>query len=580
MTNISQALAKALIPLSALLPLHFCCAATAAHSAPAPAQTFSNPVIYADVPDPDVIRVGDNFYMVSTTMHFSPGCPIMKSTDLVNWEVIGYAHDQLEELDGFALKNGQNDYARGSWAANLRYDRHEGRFYLIVTCNTTSKSYIFTTTDINHGPWHRNEVEMCYDPGLLFDDNGCECRKYVIHPDFDLGVFTCHIRELISDGNGGVTLGPKSLLIDYTQMEKPSEGLRAEGYHAYHIGDYYYIFMIQGQGWQRQETVWRSRELKPGTFEPRKIFTGNIVNPDGSDYIPSSGVAQGGIVDTPDGRWYAMLFQDNGAVGRIPVLIPMTWDAEGWPRLGNDGKSVDRYLPVPIAGGKSCFPVADDEFDNRPERYLISDRESDSHEYAWNGSNLRPEWQWNHNPDNRYWSLTSRPGYLRLSSGVTATSIRDARNTLTQRTYGPTSSAETVVETAGMNDGDYAGISSFQNRYGFAGVKKAGGKTYIVMHRAREKDDAAGTEIEAVTTDAGRIWLRTECDFRDMADKASFFYSLDGKEWHRIGDTLEMKFDWPDFVGQRFALFYFSTLTPGGHADFDYFRTRPDITTD
>lgn len=353
MTNISQALAKALIPLSALLPFHFCCAATAAHSAPAPAQTFSNPVIYADVPDPDVIRVGDNFYMVSTTMHFSPGCPIMRSTDLVNWEVIGYAHDQLEELDGFALKNGQNDYSRGSWAANLRYDRHEGRFYLIVTCNTTSKSYIFTTTDINHGPWHRNEVEMCYDPGLLFDDNGCECRKYVIHPDFDLGVFTCHIRELISDGNGGVTLGPKSLLIDYTQMEKPSEGLRAEGYHAYHIGDYYYIFMIQGQGWQRQETVWRSRELKPGTFEPRKIFTGNIVNPDGSDYIPSSGVAQGGIVDTPDGSWYAMLFQDNGAVGRIPVLIPMTWDAEGWPRLGNDGKSVDRYLPVPIAGARA-----------------------------------------------------------------------------------------------------------------------------------------------------------------------------------------------------------------------------------
>lgn len=131
-----------------------------------------------------------------------------------------------------------------------------------------------------------------------------------------------------------------------------------------------------------------------------------------------------------------------------------------------------------------------------------------------------------------------------------------------------------------MNDGDYAGISSFQNRYGFAGVKKAGGKTYIVVHCAREKDDAAGTEIEAVATDASRIWLRTECDFRDMADKASFFYSLDGKEWHRIGDTLEMKFDWPDFVGQRFALFYFSTLTPGGHADFDYFRTRPDITID
>lgn len=293
-------------------------------AAPVDLSTFTNPVIYADVPDPDIIRVGDVYYMVSTTMHYSPGCTLMKSTDLVNWQVIGYAHDQLEETDGFALKNGQNDYARGSWAANLRYDRYEGRFYLIVTCNTTQKSYIFTTTDIEKGHWHRNVVELCYDPGLLFDDTGKECKKYVIHPDYDLGLFSSFIREIISDGKGGVKLGKVQCLIDYAQMENPSQGLRAEGYHGYKIGDYYYIFMIQGQGAQRQEIVWRSKSLTPGSFEARKVFTGNIVNEDGADYLPFTGVAQGGIVDMPDGRWYALLFQDYGAVGRMPVLIPMT----------------------------------------------------------------------------------------------------------------------------------------------------------------------------------------------------------------------------------------------------------------
>lgn len=262
---------------------------------------FENPVIYADVPDPDIIRVGDTYYMVSTTMHMSPGCTLMKSHDLVNWQVMGYAHDQLEEADGFALKNGQNDYARGSWAANIRYDKYEKRFYLIVSCNTTMKSYIFTTTDIEHGPWHRNVVDLCYDPGLLFDDTGTECRKYVVHPNFSLEKHEGYLREIISDGQGNVSLGPLEQIIDYGNLENPAKGLRAEGYHGYKIGDYYYIFMIQGNGWQRQEIVWRSKSLEPGTFEGRLVFAGNIRNTDGTDYIPSTGVAQGGIV-TGQGR--------------------------------------------------------------------------------------------------------------------------------------------------------------------------------------------------------------------------------------------------------------------------------------
>ena len=543
--------------------------------------TFRNPLIWADVPDCCVIRVGDDYYMVSTTMHYSPGCTIMKSHDLVNWEVCGYAHDQLEETDAFALKNGQNDYARGSWAANLRYDKYEKRFYLIVTCNTSQKSYIFTTTDIDHGPWIRNEVDMCYDPGFLFEDTGVECKKYVVHPDASLQRHEAYLCELHSYGNGKVRLGERTKILDYTQADNPSRGLRAEGYHGYKIGDYYYIFMIQGCGMQRQEIVWRSRSLQGDTWEVRKVFTGDMVDAPGNEYMKNNGVAQGGIVDTPDGRWYAMLFQDQGALGRMPVLLDMKWDDNGWPVIGNNGTSVNAVQQIPVATtekDRKKSIVVSDEFVNGTERYLISDKYAESlgngGEYDLTSSILKKEWQWNHNPDNRLWSLTDRKGWLRLKGGILARNIREARNTLTQRTFGPECTAETKMDVSKMNDGDCAGLTSFQNRYGYVGVEMTDGVRSIVMRRATEKGDADGKVIESVRLKGNTVYLRLYCDFKDRNDKAAFYYSTNGKEWHRIGDELDMHFDWPDFCGQRMGLFYFPTQQTGGHVDFDYFRVK------
>lgn len=553
--------------------------------------TFHNPVIWADVPDVCVIRVGDTFYMVSTTMHMSPGCTIMKSKDLVNWSIAGYAHDELEETDAFALKNGQNDYARGSWAANLRYDPYEKRFYLIVTCNTTQKSYIFTTQDIEHGPWHRNEVSMCYDPGFLFEDTGKECKKYVVHPDASLERHEAYICEVISDGKGGVRLGERRKLLDYTQADNPSQGLRAEGYHGYKIGDYYYIFMIQGgQGdaW-RQQICWRSKSLFGGQWEVRKVFNGHMKNADGSYFQRNNGVAQGNIVDTPDGRWYALFFQDQGAVGRMPVLIDMKWGQDGWPIIGHDGKSVDAVMPIPVKtaakkGAAKPSIVVSDDFTNGKEadRYLISDKYAHSlgrgGEYDLTPSILKKEWQWNHNPDNRYWSLTDRKGWLRLKAGQMAHNLRDARNTLTQRTFGPQCQAEALLDVRGMRDGDCAGLTLFQNQYGYVGVEVTDGVRYIVMRRAMKKDDPQGQIIEKLPLHGSKVYLRTRADFTDRIDKGYFFYSLDNKTWHKIGDELNMKFDWPDFCGQRMGLFYFPTRTLGGYADFDYFHVAgPDL---
>ncbi len=565
--------------------------------------TFTNPVIYADVPDLDIIRVDDTYYMVSTTMHMSPGCTIMKSHDLVNWQVAGYAHDQLGEEDRFALKNGQSEYATGSWAANLRYDPYEKLYYVLVTCNSTQQSYIFSTHSIEEGHWHREVVDMCYDPGFLFEDTGTEMKKYIFHPDYSLQKNMIYMRTMETDGEGGVKLSEPKIIIEHGNIERPAEGLRAEGAHGYKVGDYYYLFMIQGKNipgsWRRQEIVWRSKTLEPGSWELRKVMDGNIYKADGTEFLPFTGVAQGGIVDTPDGRWYSFLFQDCGAVGRMPVLMPMSWTMDKWPVLGNGGFSANYQYEKPLQGQPRRGIVENDEFDNQPKRYVVSEKYASNkitagitqkqlsalegkgrltaelvaqNEYNYNGSNLKLCWQWNHNPNNNLWSLTERRGWLRLKSGILAHTIRDARNTLTQRTYGPTSHAETVLDVSLMRDGDVAGLSSYQNQYGFVGVRQEGKQRFIVMHRATKRDDAEGQEIARVPMKGKKVWLKVMCDFTDRKDEATFAYSLDGQNWMPLGDTLHMAFDWPDFVGQRYGLFYYATKKLGGAADFDYFH--------
>lgn len=558
--------------------------------------TFNNPVIFADVPDPDITRVGDTFYMVSTTMHYSPGCTIMKSKDLVNWTVIGYAYDYIEQTDSYSLRNGQNDYANGSWAANIRYDKYEERFYVIMTCNTTATTYIFSTKDIEHGPWHRSETPKCYDPALLFADNGTSIDKYVIYPSDNLKCYEAYMRTMTTDANGNVVLGDERIMLPYTQAEKPAEGLRAEGYHGYKVGDYYYIWSIQGQGIMRQVIIWRTKDLYADSseWELKKIFNGHMYDTEGNIFMRSTGIAQGGMVSlsdntegTTDGTWYSFLFQDYGAVGRIPVLLPMAWDEEGWPVIGS-GKQNDGFdgtpavLEKPVQGGYLASPMVSDEFDNGKMHYQLSDRENTyAAEFAPNGSNLKIEWQWNHNPDMRYWSLTERKGWLRLSSGTTVPNIRQARNTLTQRTYGPQCSGKTKVDVSGMQDGDICGITSFQNRYGFIGVEMKDGKKNIVMHRAQIKGDADGITVESIPLSQDVVYLRIDHEFgNNRKDMAYFYYSLDNKTWNKLGSDMKLFYDWPDFVGQRIGLFFFSTENVGGHADFDYFHYGTELITD
>ncbi len=519
---------------------------------------YSNPVIFADVPDVDFIRVDDAYYMVSTTMHLSPGCPVMKSYDLVNWEIVNYVYNTLDDADNLALRAGQHNYGQGQWAASIRYNN--GTYYVGFLSYATGKSYIYYTKDIENGKWDRFEFnEGFHDMSLLFDDDG---RIYIIYGG---GQIWCV--ELEKDLSA-IKPNTKRVLIQDAGLVP---GCLAEGAHVYKIDGYYYIFIITWpSGGRRTQLCYRSESLD-GEWEMKVIVDDNL------DFH-NAGVAQGGIVDSVSGDWYCILFQDHGAVGRAPVLMPMTWE-DGWPVV--EDQKAPKTAEIPISGHEIKSIVTSDEFINsqivRPYHNFAENIE-EAGENEYNGSNLLLEWQWNHNPDNRFWSLTEREGYLRLKNGRPATSITRARNTLTQRTFGPTCSGYIKMDVTNMKNGDVAGLSAFAERYGYVAVKMEDNKKYIAMAKYDDNDSVeAEFEIERVELTGNEVYLRVDFDFTNSTDKAYFYYSLDGENWTRVGDILQMNYYGLHFMGYRFAIFNYATAEAGGYVDVDFFRVSKEI---
>ncbi|HPZ31795.1 MAG TPA: glycoside hydrolase 43 family protein [Limnochordia bacterium] len=512
-------------------------------------KNAQNPVIWADVPDPSVIRVGDTYYMTSTTMHVNPGVPIMKSKDLVNWEIVNYVYDILGGDDRQRLVNGQNEYGRGSWASSLRY--YDGTFYVLFSSQTAGHTFIFRTNDIENGPWEKTTIRFTHDMSLLIDDDQ---RAYLVYGGGDI-----RLLELTEDLRAVKPDGLDQVIIPNSSEIAGPVGLPAEGAHIHKINGKYYIFLITWpRGGMRTQLCYRADHIT-GPYEGRVV-------------LRDAGIAQGGLVDTPDGNWYALLFGDRGAVGRIPYLVPVRWE-DDWPVLGIDGK-------VPQDTGISVESkiriVASDEFDQKSDRigaYHTVVEGLDENDY--NGSNLDLVWQWNHNPDNNNWSLTERPGYLRLRTGHIATSITDARNTLTQRTFGPECSAVVALEVNNMQDGDYAGLAALQKNYGFVAVKMTGSEKTIVMVDGTSETPV---EVESVKLTQDRVYFKVECDFREQKDTAYFYYSLDGSKWTAIGRSIKMSYTIPHFMGYRFALFNYASENIGGYVDFDYYRISDKMT--
>jgi len=495
----------------------------------------TNPILWADVPDISIVRVGGAYYMSSTTMHMCPGLPIMMSKDLVHWKLVSYAYLTLGDNDALTLSNGKSAYGKGSWASSLRY--HNGTFYVSTFSSTTNKTYIYSTKDPKKTPW--NEVSSFspayHDHSLIFDDDG---RVFLA-----TGAGNIRVIELNSDLSGPKPGGVDEVIVhDASRVAGASVGLPAEGSQMFKVDGRYYLCNITWpRNGMRTEIIHRADKLE-GPYEGQIMFQ-------------YQGVAQGGIVDAPNGNWYAYLFQDHGAVGRTPFIVPMTWK-DGWPVVGVDGK-VPKELELPAGKSTITGIVGSDEFNRKS-----GDR------------SLPLFWQWNHNPDDRYWSLSQHPGSLRLTTGRVDDSVLHARNTLTQRTFGPQCSGTTAIDMRGMKEGDCAGMIALQNHYGFVGVKMSGDTKSIV---AVTGDGNAANEVASIPLSQTRVFLRIECDFKGRADMAYFSYSLDGKKWAPIGKPLHLKYDLVHFMGCRFGLFNFATKSPGGYVDFDFFRSSDHI---
>ena len=511
-------------------------------------EKIQNPMLWADVPDPDVIRVGDTYYLVSTTMHLMPGAPIMTSKDLKNWETVGYIFDRLTDSPKYDLLNG-TVYGRGQWATSLKY--HNGKFYALLAPNergAMGDTYIFSAEKAE-GPWTIvSRMRHFHDCSLFFDDDG---RVYVIYGTGEM----MELKPDLSD----VIEGTHQQLF---QREEDEKGILEGSRMIKHNGKYYLLMIshVYAPGKHRREVCYRADNIH-GPYEKQVILE--------SEFGGFSYEAQGTIVDTPDGDWMGIIFQDRGGVGRVLTVMPCRW-VNGWPMLGDENGKVPETVRPLVNGQPATAIVKSDDFS--------SDK-------------LGLHWQWNHNPIDEAWSLKERPGFLRLKTNRVVSNLYLAPNTLTQRMEGPTCSGTIAIDISKMKDGDCAGLAAFNSDTGALVIKKKGKNLVLEMVEMsvtltdldKEVTNVEEKVIESIPLNAqlstlnAQLFLRIDADFRPVnghgRDAANFYYSIDGSQWTQIGTKdYRLSFDWRRFfMGSKFGIFCYATKKKGGYVDIEAF---------
>ena len=507
-------------------------------------EKIQNPMLWADVPDPDIIRVGDTFYLVSTTMHLMPGAPIMKSKDLKNWETVGYIFDRLTDSPKYDLQEG-TAYGRGQWATSLKY--HKGRFYALLAPNEQGPmgdTYIFTAEKAE-GPWTiLSRMRHFHDCSLFFDDDD---RVYVVYGTGEMMELKADLSDVIEGTHQQIF-----------QREEDEKGILEGSRVIKHNGKYYLLMIshVYEPGRHRREVCYRADDIH-GPWEKQVILE--------SEFGGFSYEAQGTIVDTQDGDWYGIIFQDRGGVGRVLTVMPCRW-INGWPMLSDEnGKVPNEVRPLKSGEPETSIVKADDFSDTK----------------------LGLHWQWNHNPIDKAWSLSERPGFLRLKTNRIVQNLYLAPNTLTQRMEGPQCCGAIEMDLSKMKDGDRAGLATFNSDTGALTIKKNGKKLVLEMSEQKveltEREKAVTNVeekvIESIELKQQKIWLRIDADFRPTGgrfggtDTATFYYSLDGEQWTKIGSDYRMSFDWRRFfMGSKFAIFCYATKKAGGYVDIDDFK--------
>ena len=516
--------------------------------------TYTNPLFYDEFSDPDIIRVGEDYYLAGTTMHSVPGLVVLHSKDLVNWEFSSYCFDRFDDSDDFNLRNGKEAYGQGIWAPAIRY--HNGKFYIFSNINGHGlQVYI---SDSAKGPWKHHQIKGdIYDLSVLFDDDG---KIYAIHKYGNVTV-----TELKPDLSGPVEGSSKVVI--------PEGNAMGEGHHIYKINGMYYILSADYSPmgrmqcarsksiWGPYETcviseresfgysaAWTVNNVGLGRPVPEDGFKFKNNKPSGETLICST-IHQGGIVQAPDGKWWGVSMQDFNAVGRTVCLSPVTW-VDGWPYFGlekNLGRSPRTWfkpndvIKTPLATYDRC-----DDF---------------------SGKTFKPIWQWNHNPNDKMWSLNREcKGWLRLHS-MPAKQLLWAKNSLTQRAIGPVSYTSVKLDASKLKAGDEAGLGAINMPYASLGVVKTDKGLALRCY-----DQNTNKEV-VKPLDKRVVWLRLWGDY----DKSQlqYSYSLDGKNWENIGGQMISPYQLKTFQGVRVALYAFNKKNVnGGVADFDDFKVE------
>ncbi|GMK37578.1 beta-xylosidase [Paenibacillus sp. CCS19] len=499
--------------------------------------TFTNPILNADYPDISAIRVGSDFYMVSSTFVSFPSVPIMHSKDLVNWEIIGYVTANLDGTGkSYTLTNTFEDYGHGSWAPTIAY--RNGTYY-VGYYQAQGKFIMFTATN-PAGPYTKTVFSQGFhDPGLFIDDDG---TGYIISEANDV-----KISKLSADYKSVVSSTVA------TRIEGVTGSYLVEGTHVMKRNGYYYIFRNSTPP-ESYTYLLRSKNIY-GPYEMRILLNGPTI-PGGAQ------IHQGGPIDTPTGEWWFYAFQDGNGLGRRDILIPMQWQND-WPILG-DPATVRNVTIGGISYPMGSVPVTYRK-PNVGSTYPIMTIPNTDEFYS---SSLGVQWQWNHYPDNTRWSLSERSGYLRLHA-KNANSLWRATNTLTQRVEGPDSQGTIELDTTNMLDGDNAGLSLLNIPYGWIGVTKSGGVKRIVA-TINAKEDAAGTVATGPILNSNLVYLRANADL--LTNKATFSYSTDNVNFIQLGGQLNMPFDLGFFQGDKFGIFNYTTAASGGYVDVNWFR--------
>lgn len=501
--------------------------------------TYSNPLFYEEFEDPDIIRVGDDYYLAGTTMHMNPALIILHSKDLVNWELASYCMERLDLGPKFRLEGGEV-YGQGIWAPCIRY--HDGMFYIFANVNGVG-CQLFRSRSPN-GPWARNQLPLMHDLSVLFDDDG---KVYAIYNDRD---------HLIVELNKELTE-----VLPNTRRPMTARGL-GEGHHLYKIrGKYYDVSAIPGK--HTDQVVARADSIDGPWVVERMVQAESLGAPtqntmprrsttfDITKNKPNLGggftLHQGGIVDTPSGEWWSVIMQNHGSVGRLVALVPITWDND-FPIIGLPGnlrKAPNTWLKPNTSHVQDPTPtfVRSDDFDS---------------------PKINPVWQWNHVPYDTKWSLTEKPGVLRLHA-LPASDFWMARNSLTQRPVGPECIATVELNGAGLVVGDTAGLALLSAPYTWIGLVKT------VEDVTVQTFDQTNHKIASAPTHTSRVWFRTVCNFD--TEEAVLSWSTDGKRFTQLGEPFTMVHQLRTFQGIRFALFNYNTAGgPGGYADFDNFK--------